>query len=116
VAGYLGNIQNMYLLFLTEGGKVDAAHDVLLPDTLETLSEGVHYVDRIDAKQWRKIGKAAEAFKDRLDAGKSVSWKEVHAALLLDDDDVFICSCRNKTYNSVFNPCVRTSSLDTFGR
>ena len=82
MAGYLGNIQNMYLLFLTEGGKVDAAHDVLLPDTLETLSEGVHYVDRIDAK-------AAEAFKDRLDAGKSVSWKEVHAALLLDDDDVF---------------------------
>ena len=66
VAGYLGNIQNIYLHFLREGGKVDAAHDVLLPATLETLSEGVHYVDRIDAKQWRKIGKIAEAFKDRL--------------------------------------------------
>jgi len=52
VAGYLGNIQNMYLQFLGEGGKVEAAHDVLLPATLETLSEGVHYVTRVDTKQW----------------------------------------------------------------
>jgi hypothetical protein len=89
VAGYLGNIQNMYLQFLGEGGKVEAAHDVLLPATLETLSEGVHYVTRVDAKQWRKIGKAAETFKDKLDAGKNVTWKEVHASLLLENNLVF---------------------------
>jgi hypothetical protein len=89
VAGYLGNIQNIYLHFLREGGKVDAAHDVLLPASLETLSEGVHYVDRVDAKQWRKIGKIAEAFKDRRDAGKSVTWRETHAALLLEYNSVF---------------------------
>jgi hypothetical protein len=89
VAGYLGNIQNMYLQFLGEGGKVEAAHDVLLPATLETLSEGVHYVTRVDAKQWRKIGKAAETFKDKRDAGKNLTWKEVHAALLLEYNSVF---------------------------
>ena len=89
VAGYLGNIQNMYLQFLAEGGKVDAAHDILLPATLETLSEGVHYVTHVDAKQWRKIGTLAEAFKDKRHAGKSVAWKEVHAALLLEYNSVF---------------------------
>jgi hypothetical protein len=89
VAGYLGNIQNIYLHFMREGGKVDTAHDVLLPATLETLSEGVHYVDRVDDKQWRKIGKIAEAFKDRRDAGKSVTWREVHATLLLEYNSVF---------------------------
>jgi hypothetical protein len=89
VAGYLGNIQNMYLQFLGEGGKVEAAYDVLLPDTLETLSEGVHYVTRVDAKQWRKIGKTTEAFKDKRDAGRNVTWKEVHAALLLEYNSVF---------------------------
>jgi len=89
VAGYLGNIQNMYLQFLGEGGKVETTHDVLLSATLETLSEGVDYVTRVDAKQWRKIGKLAEAFKDKRHAGKSVAWKEVHAALLLEYNSVF---------------------------
>ena len=50
VAGYLVNIQNMYLQFLGEGGKVETTHDVLLSATLETLSEGVDYVTRVDAK------------------------------------------------------------------
>jgi len=89
VAGYLGNIQNMYLQFLGEGGKVETTHDVLLSATLETLSEGVDYVTRVDAKQWRKIGKAAETFKDKRDAGKNLTWKEVHASLLLEYNSVF---------------------------
>ncbi len=89
VAGYLGNIQNMYLQFLAEGGNVEATHDVLLPATLETLSEGVHYVTHLDAKQWRKIGKSAQVFKDKRHAGKNVTWKEVHAALLLEYNSVF---------------------------
>jgi hypothetical protein len=49
----------------------------------------VHDVDHVDAKQRRKIGKIANAFKDRRDAGKSVTWREVHTSLLLEYNSVF---------------------------
>ena len=89
VAGYLDLINEVYLDYVSAGGKIDSANDAILPKVLRVLSDGEQVYARPDTKHWKKIGAIASAFKEQRDGGKSISWETVHATILTKYDELF---------------------------